>query len=642
MQQSCPRRLRPGAVIGAAVAVVTASSAFGIGATAAFADDVPTATPTATTGTTGTSVATTGDQPGGPAPDTTSAHPDETTTPPHAVGPDETVAPAGTAGPDETVTPAGTAGHVGVAKRDEPGTPGSSADPRASVPAATSPAGPAPAEQRAGLAFPVGTTAGAPLVLEVAAGDTVDRTFTATGGTDPVTYELRGTGGEPVVGDGSFDNDYALDGATGRLSGTARLATTYDFQVVATSGSERAVEYVRLTVRPGVPVGVTFSVSSTDGDGTWQVETDGTIWEQAAGRGRVRVVPEVPVTEGSPLVLAGLAVDAYGNRTTPGGDDDPYPRSTVTSTVASDRVVWSDAGSNSVSFTETGSRTLTVSEGGASTSFTVDVSAATESFGFTPGTESRFTAAAGEAFSAEFPVTGGGDDLRYELRSPDGSPYEGQDGLDVRIDPRTGSLTGSGTVAGTYHLRVVAAGGGVEAVLPVELTVTPAAFDHFDVSVRQADAGDTKDWWYVEGDTVEHVHGDPVGERVDAVPARQGDRMVVFTVAEDRFGNVLDHLVDRTLTSDVASDRFALDPLSGGTTVTFEHASRHVVTVGYEGGSQAIPFDVSPDAGASAGHDATGTLAYTGSDTSGPLGWALGLLAAGGGLLLHRLRRRRA
>ena len=104
----------------------------------------------------------------------------------------------------------------------------------------------------------------------------------------------------------------------------------------------------------------------------------------------------------------------------------------------------------------------------------------------------------------------------------------------------------------------------------------------------------------------------------------------------------LDHLVDHTLTSDVASDRFALDPVSGGTTVTFARASRHVVTVSYEGGSQAIPFDVSPDAGASAGHDATGTLAYTGSDTSGPLGWALGLLAAGGGLLLHRLRRRRA
>lgn len=476
MQQSCPHRLRRGAAIGAAVAVVTVSSAFGTGATAAFADDVPTAahtvetdapaaqtvaagatattdTSVATTADTAvattpdTSVATTADQPGGTAPDTTSAHPDETTTPTDPAGRDETLAPAGTASPE------------GSATRDEPRAPGAPATPSASVPASVSPTPRTPAEQRAGLAFPDGTTADAPLVLEAAAGDTLDRTFTATGGTDPVTYELRGAGGRPIVGDGSFDTDYALDGATGRLSGTARLATTHDFQVVATSGSERAVEYVRLTVRPGAPVGVTFAVSSSDGDGTWQVETDGTIWEQAVGQGRVRIVPEVPVAEGSSLVLAGLAVDAYGNRTTPGGDDDPYPRSTVASTVASDRAVWSDTGSNTVSFTEAGSRSLTVSEGGVSTSFTVDV----------------------------------------------------------------------------------------------------------------------------------------------------------------------------------ASDRSTVDPVSGGTTVTPEHASRHVVTVGDTGGSRAVP----PAARTATSHDATGRLASTGADTSAPVAWALGLLAAGGGLLLHRLRRRR-
>ncbi len=628
MQQSCPRPFRRGAAIGAAVAVVTASSAFGLGATAAVADDAPTAARSVATATTVTTDTTTDTRPGGTSSDPTSPPADGTVTPDPADG---SAAPDGDEASGAPVPEAGADGRETAAPTAVPSPSGTAA-----APADTT----AAAQQRAGLTFTDDTSADAPLVLEATAGDTVDRTFSATGGSDAITYELRGPGGEPIVGDGSFDDDYALDGSTGRLSGTARLATSYDFQVVATSGSERAVEYVRFTVRPGAPVGVTFAVTSTDGDGMWQVETDGTIWEQAAGQGRVRIVPEVPTAEGSSLVLAGLAVDAYGNRTTPGGDDDPYPRSTVTSTVASDRAVWSDAGSNTVSFTETGSRTITVSEGGVSTSFTVAVSAATESFGFAAETKSRFAAAAGEAFSARFPVTGGGDDLRYALRAQDGSPYDGQEGLDVRIDPRSGSLTGSGTVAGTYRLRVVATGGGVEASVPVELTVTPAAFDHFDVSVRQADAGDTGDWWYVEGDTVEHVHGDPVGERVDAVPARQGDRMVVFTVAQDRFGNVLDHLVDHTLTSDVASDRFALDPVSGGTAVTFEHASRHVLTVGYEGGSQAIPFEVSPAAGAPTDREATGTLAYTGSDTSGPLAWALGLLAAGGGLLLHRLRRR--
>lgn len=602
MQQSCPRRLRHGAAIGAAVAVVAASSAFGIGATAAVADDAPTAAQSVTTATSVTSV-TTDDQPGGTAPDPTSAHPDRAVTRDASVTPDRAVTPAASATP---------------AASDEP-----------------------TAEQSDALAFPDGTTADTPLLLEATAGDTVDRTFTATGGTGSVSYELRGAGGRPVVGDGSFDNDFSLDASTGRLSGTARLATAYDFQVVATSGSERAIEFVRLTVRPGAPAGVTFGVSASDGSGLWQVETDGTIWEQTAGQGRVRIVPEVPVVEGSSLVLAGLAVDAYGNRTTPGGDDDPYPRSTVTSTVPGDRAVWSDTGANTVSFTGTGPRTLTVAEGGVSTSFTVDVTTATESFGFAAGTQTRVTGTAGEPFSADFPVTGAGDDLRYTLRSPDGTPFVAPDGLDVRIDPRTGSLTGSATLARTFHLNVVATGGGVEAVVPVELTVAPAAFDHFTASVRMADAGERADTWTVDGTTVTHFRGDPAGDRVTVVPARQGDRMVVFAIPTDRFGNGPTRPVDHTITSDVASDRFGIEQSGGGTTVTFTHASRHVVTIRYEGGSLAVPFDVSPVAGPATGHDTTGTLAYTGSDSSGPLAWALGLLAAGGGLLVHRLRRGR-
>ncbi|MFJ4220837.1 hypothetical protein [Curtobacterium luteum] len=597
MHKSCPRRLRHGAAIGAAVAVVAASSAFGIGATAAVADDAP-ASASATSAPTSATDVTTDDQPGGTAPDPTSAH------------------------PDGAVTPGAGAGGDGSTVGGAPDAP--------------------TVEQPDALAFPDGTSADAPLLLEATAGDAVDRTFTASGGTGAVTYELRGAGGKPIVGDGSFDNDFTLDPSTGRLSGTARLATVYDFQVVASSGSERAVEHVRLTVRPGAPVGVTFGVSTSDGVGLWQVETDGTIWEEAAGQGRVRIVPEVPVVEGTSLVLAGLAVDAYGNRTTPGGEDDPYPRSTVTSTVPGDRAVWSDTGSNTVSFRGAGARTLTVTEGGVSTSFRVEVGTATESFGFAAGTQTRITGTAGEPFTADFPGTGAGDDLRYTLRSPDGTPYDAPDGLDVRIDPRSGTLTGSATLARTFHLSVVATGGGVEAVVPVELTVAPAAFDHFTASVRKADAGERADTWTVEGTTVTHFHGDPAGDRVTVVPARQGDRMVVFASPTDRFGNTPTRPVEHTITSDVASDRFGIEQSSGGTTVTFTHASRHVVTIRYEGGSLAVPFEVSPVAGPATGQAATGTLAYTGSDSSGPLAWALGLLAAGGGLLVHRLRRRRA
>ncbi|WP_144714338.1 hypothetical protein [Curtobacterium pusillum] len=645
MHQSCTAGFRRSAAVGAAVAIVAASSAFGIGATAAVADDGPTASTPTTTITTGSSTSTSSEQPGGAASVDTAAPADETViTPPAAPADGSAAAPA----PDPSDTPAatptppasdtGTGAPTAPAATEAPSTRTTNTD--TTTPDAQAAAAPA-------LAFPEGTSAAAPLALTATAGDTVSRTFTATGGSEPVRYWVLGKTGT-TVGDGSFAHDFSLDQATGVLSGTARIAQTYSFRIVATSGSERATEYVQLTVKPGAPVGVTYSVSSSDNVGMWQVEADGVVWEQAIGQGRVRIVPDVPAVTGSSLTLAGLAIDAFSNRTTPGGDDDPYPRSIATSTVASDRIVWSDTGSNTVTFTEPGTRTITVAEGGVSTSFTAVVTA--QQLAFEDGSSADHPiavgATAGEPFTRPFPVSGAAEEVRYELRSAGGQPFDDSsapDGPEVSVDPTTGVLTGTATTAGSFPFEVVATSGGQEAVAHVELTVSPAAFAGFTVGVMATDRTGSESWG-VDGDTVTHFVDGAEPERVDAIPVRQGDRMLVLAVPIDAYGNAVADHDDLTITSDVATDRIAYDPDTAATWVTFEHASPHIVTVAYQDRTQAIPFAVQPVAApaGSTTNTSSGRLAYTGADTSGPLAWALGLLAAGGGLLVHRLRRRRA
>jgi hypothetical protein len=633
MKQSCTATFRRSAAIGAAVAIVTASSAFGIGAAAAVADEGPASSTPATTVTTDAAAG----EPGGAASDDAAAPADETvTTPPAAPAEGSAAAPAPSTPDAPESTPSPTTPVV------DPAAP----SPTAPVVDPAAPAAPTDSDAAAALAFSEGTSAGAPLVLTATAGDVLTRTFTATGGSEPVRYWVLGKTGT-TVGDGSFAHDFSLNGATGVLSGTATIAQTYSFRIVATSGSERATEYVQLTVEPGAPVGVTYSVSSSDNVGMWQVEADGVIWEQAAGQGRVKIVPNVPAVTGSSLTLAGLAIDAFGNRTTPGGDDDPYPRSIATSTVASDRIVWSDFGSNTVTFSEPGTRTITVSEGGVSTSFTAVVTA--QQLAFEDGSSAdhpiAIGATAGEPFTRAFPVTGAADDVRYELRGAEGEPFDdssARNGLDVSVDPATGLVTGTATAATSFRFEVVATSGGQQAVAHVELTVAPAAFAGFSVGVMPTDRTGSETWG-VDGDTVTHFVDGREPERVDAIPVRQGDRMLVLAVPVDAYGNaVVDHDA-LTITSDVATDRIAYDPDTAATWVTFEHASPHTVTIAYQDRTQAIPFAVQAvtTPAVSTSHTSSGTLAYTGADTSGPLAWALGLLAAGGGLLVHRLRRRR-
>jgi hypothetical protein len=610
MNQPCTSTTRRVAAIGAAVAIVTASSAFGIGAATAVAAEPTATTSTATPGTPAepaapVTTADTDEQPGGPSTDPT----------PTAVP--ETPAPEPTA-PTAPATPA-------------------------------APAAPA-ADDGSDLAFTEPSTAEDPIELTATSGTPFTRTFETTGGDGTVGYAIQD----------APSSDYWVNVDTGVLSGDPKEAGTFRFQVVALSGSTEITQYVELTVAPGDPVGVTFGVATPDYNGLWQVETDGTIWEQAAGQGRVRIVPNIPVAEDTPLTLAGLAVDAYGNRTTPGPD---YPRSTVTSTDDSDAAVWNDGdSSNTVTFGGTGARTVTVSEGGVSTSFEVvvgaedtDEPAAPDTITFTepstPESPIRIETTAGEQIERTFTATGSSTELHYVLLTgPTAFPVPGNEHpiapLGLAVGDTSGVLSGAPTVAGEYDFQVMAMNGSRAATQYVHLSIRPAATK--ELSLLVSTIGSPKGWLRDAEGLREVFAESPKSIPVDAVPVTQGATMVVRVTALDAFGNSTKESdgAQPVVTSSVPSDEVTLPYGEWEPRVGFPHASPHTITVALGDVSTTFDVDVRPSVATVGNPTPTagggGHLAYTGADASGPLAWALGLLAAGGGLLVHRLRRRRA
>ncbi|MBT1667154.1 hypothetical protein [Curtobacterium flaccumfaciens] len=617
MNQPCTSTTRRVAAIGAAVAIVTASSAFGIGigAATAVAAEPTTATSTATPGTPA--------EPGTPA---------QPATPVTTVDTDEQPG-----GPSTDPTPTA----VPETPAPEPTAPAAPAKPAA-------PAAPA-AEDGSDLAFTEPSTADDPIELTATSGTPFTRTFETTGGDGTVGYAIQD----------APSSDYWVNVDTGVLSGDPKEAGTFRFQIVALSGSTEITQYVELTVAPGDPVGVTFGVATPDYNGLWQVETDGTIWEQAAGQGRVRIVPSIPVPEDTPLTLAGLAVDAYGNRTTPGPD---YPRSTVISTDDSDSAVWNDGdSSNTVTFGGTGTRTVTVSEGGVSTSFEVvvgaqdtDEPATPDTITFTepstPESPIRIETTAGEQIERTFTATGSSTELHYVLLTgPTAFPVPGNEHpiapLGLAVGDTSGVLSGAPTVAGEYDFQVMAMNGSRAATQYVHLSIRPAATE--ELSLLVGTIGSPKAWLRDAEGLREIFAESPKSIPVDAVPVAQGATMVVRVTALDAFGNSTKESdgAQPVVTSSVASDEVTLPYGEWEPRVGFPHASPHTITVALGDVSTTFDVDVRPSV-ATVGHTTPtaggGHLASTGTDASGPLTWALGLLAAGGGLLVHRLRRRRA
>ncbi|WFR65879.1 hypothetical protein P9139_12015 [Curtobacterium flaccumfaciens] len=184
-------------------------------------------------------------------------------------------------------------------------------------------------------------------------------------------------------------------------------------------------------------------------------------------------------------------------------------------------------------------------------------------------------------------------------------------------------------------------------------------------------AGTATSAWIIHpnGDVyTEDLLGDDEPVKGGQVTVAQGGTLLVGGSKVDRFGNTIfpdfDEDTDEpivftpTVTSDVASD--VIEPDSdlgelGVVSVTFPHASTHTLTVSGAGlpstsfavdvRPTAVPAVVTPvePAAVAVHHTGAGRLAYTGTDATGALPWALGLVLAGVGLIGARtLRRRRA
>jgi hypothetical protein len=415
-------------------------------------------------------------------------------------------ASATAATPTEPTTPTST-----TATATATSTPSASPTPGAS-PAAKARGSAAPAaapSDGSDLAFTEPSTQAAPLALTGTVGTPFSHTFTTTGGDGTVAYAIQDA---PSA-------DFTVNVETGVLSGTPTTAGTFDFEVVALSGSTQVTEYVRLTVSPSP------------------------------------VVFTEPGTKAKPLAL---------------------------------------------------------------------------------------TATAGTTFTHTFRTTGGTGSLAYAIQD---SPS-----TDLSVNVETGVLTSTVTVAGTYDFEVVALRGTATATEYVRLTVRPAAPVGVLAIVASGKPGTTA-WSVAPGGVITAFDGEghPLG-KVASIPVQQGGSLVVSGLAVDRFGNPtapasVSTGFGATVTSSVASDRIVADPRGDTSTVTFPHASDHRLTITQGGVSTTFVVAVRPVATAAVATTTSGTgstLAYTGADETTPLAWAFGLLAAGGGLLLHRLRRRRA
>ncbi|WP_144765873.1 fibronectin type III domain-containing protein [Curtobacterium sp. 9128] len=168
----------------------------------------------------------------------------------------------------------------------------------------------------------------------------------------------------------------------------------------------------------------------------------------------------------------------------------------------------------------------------------------------------------------------------------------------LRFDPATGDLTGTATKAGHSVIRFTAVNGiGIPAVTTVTINVVPGALDTLTLTT----AG--------------------TGTANGAVTAKQGSTIRVTATGFDAWGNALATPGDVALTSSMASDEVR------GDTVTFHHASPHVITAHVGTVSASVTVEVSPTAAvapaAATGADTTtaqtsGTLAYTGAEGAGP------------------------
>jgi hypothetical protein len=272
-----------------------------------------------------------------------------------------------------------------------------------------------------------------------------------------------------------------------------------------------------------------------------------------------------------------------------------------------------------------------------------------------------------------------GDGYTPDLDLPDATTFE------------DGVLTGTPTGASSYTFSVDATNAGGTAKQYVELDVLPATPAGIEVTTGDRDDvtknGEVVEWIIAPDGAVSTLHmtqefdedgngfgfgfSDPGGQPT----IEQGSTLFISGNTVDEFGNYTDVPTDDeggwtyptpTVTSDVASDVVRTDPENGDygmVDVTVHEASTHHLTVADTAAGFATAFDVevtptaavapvppvafvqpaAPAAAPVASAPTSGRqLAYTGSDATNALPWALAMLLAGAGLVGFRTLRRRA
>lgn len=247
----------------------------------------------------------------------------------------------------------------------------------------------------------------------------------------------------------------------------------------------------------------------------------------------------------------------------------------------------------------------------------------------------------------------------------------------VSFDPQTGVLSGTLTESELYYQFDVTAttttpSGVVTSDEFGDIDVQAAAPVGIEVTSIDKDglaAGTTTAAWIIHpnGDVYTlDLASDDEPVKGGQVTVEQGGTLLVGGTKVDRFGNQIRPDFNEetgepiyftpTVTSDVATDVVAADPDLGDigfVSVMFPHASTHTLTV--SGGSlptTRFAVDVRPTivpavatpvrpAAAPVQHTGSGRLAYTGTDATDALPWALGFVLVGAGLIGARAMRRR-
>jgi hypothetical protein len=322
--------------------------------------------------------------------------------------------------------------------------------------------------------------------------------------------------------------------------------------------------------------------------------------------------------------------------------------------------------------------TLTVTDTDTATPTSASTAKVTEDVAFADAdgktAEKPFTLTedAGVAYSHSFAVSAGSGTVSYAIGYTDPDDVDPEDESTpedslpdgVELNTKTGLLSGTTFSSGVYDFTVVASNGTSTATEYVEIVVNPGVAVGVLAVAADTSSEDvfngTKDSnsWIIQPDgSIITIHQpadfdqDPTFEDGGQPTVKQGQSLWIQGYSVDEYGNQTQDWDPETgdlprplVTSNVASDQIAWDDDEYATRITFPHASTHIITVAQDDVSVTFPVTVVPNAATVAVVKPVASgrqLAYTGTDATGALPWALGLVLAGAGLIGARTLRRR-